>query len=82
LRTVPACWGKVLDAPASAFDSKWCSSSDMASLDGTQTPAPKQQASQPLVPPEEIQQNEVPNQEQGVLNSEVNLSGGRGSRVC
>lgn len=26
---VPACWGKVLEAPASAFDSKWCSSSDM-----------------------------------------------------
>lgn len=29
LRIVPACWGKVLDAPASALDSKWCSSSDI-----------------------------------------------------
>lgn len=29
LRIVPACCGKVFDAPASAFDSKWCSSSDM-----------------------------------------------------
>lgn len=28
---VPACWGNVLEAPASAFDSKWCSSSDISS---------------------------------------------------
>lgn len=26
---VPACWGNVLDAPASALESKWCSSSDI-----------------------------------------------------
>lgn len=28
---VPACWGQVLEAPASALDSKWCSSSDIVS---------------------------------------------------
>lgn len=30
LRMAPACCGKVLDAPESPFDSKWCSESDIA----------------------------------------------------
>lgn len=40
---VPACWGKVLDAPASALDSKWWSSSDIVTIPPT-TPLPAAEA--------------------------------------